>query len=354
MKGQLRIYCVNDFDAKREPADDVPILAKRAGNPSYVTHSDFMKMLEIAWFQEENTESNIMAVLKRTHLFVNTKTFLYVRPAGEEKQPVLRLPLNDKVDFLVEDSRLKYDYYRKGGNDLPKDFEQNLQWEAKWMEAAMQGKKGDQLPQRVLIQVPTPLFLSSTRSTAVPESRSSGLYSAEKVGAGLAESIGFTSELFAAAMETSLPASAAPKAMATSLPSSSSATPKAMAMSPAGQSLRHQTTFSHNLKSTADVIDISDSPVKAPPVSQKRAIPLLAVKQELEEEENCKKLRTSLNMNLSQDDMQEETESIIAAGAEHEGDPLQKALENEMDLTDALNADADAQLAEGGIAKDTA
>ena len=155
-------------------------------------------------------------------------------------------------------------------------------------------------------------------------------------------------------METSLPASAAPKAMATSLPSSSSATPKAMAMSPAGQSLRHQTTFSHNLKSTADVIDISDSPVKAPPVSQKRAIPLLAVKQELEEEENCKKLRTSLSMNLSQDDMQEETESIIAAGAEHEGDPLQKALENEMDLMDALNADADAQLAEGGIAKDTA
>ncbi|CAJ1347862.1 unnamed protein product, partial [Effrenium voratum] len=37
----------------------------------------------------EVNESNIMAVLKRTHLFVNTKSFLYIRPAGEDKQPVL-------------------------------------------------------------------------------------------------------------------------------------------------------------------------------------------------------------------------------------------------------------------------
>lgn len=49
-------------DAAREPADDVPIVAKRAGHPFYVTHSDFMKMLEIAVFQKETTESNIMAV----------------------------------------------------------------------------------------------------------------------------------------------------------------------------------------------------------------------------------------------------------------------------------------------------
>lgn len=42
-----------------------------------------MKMLEPAWYTKEATEANIMAVLKRTHIIVNTHTLLYVRPAGE-------------------------------------------------------------------------------------------------------------------------------------------------------------------------------------------------------------------------------------------------------------------------------
>lgn len=55
--------CVNGFDAAAEPANDVPFVAKQAGQPSYVTPADFMKMLDAAWFQKENTESIIMAVL---------------------------------------------------------------------------------------------------------------------------------------------------------------------------------------------------------------------------------------------------------------------------------------------------
>lgn len=50
-------------------------------------------MLEAAVFAKESNDANIMAVLKRTHLFVNTQTFLYVRPPGEEKKPVIRIPL---------------------------------------------------------------------------------------------------------------------------------------------------------------------------------------------------------------------------------------------------------------------
>ena len=38
-----------------------------------------MKMLDIAWFAKQASPSNIMAVLKRTHLFINTKSFLHVR-----------------------------------------------------------------------------------------------------------------------------------------------------------------------------------------------------------------------------------------------------------------------------------
>ena len=85
VKGQLRIYCVNDFDAIQEPKDDMPVLAKRAGQHGYVTHDAFMKMLA-----KEANPSNIMAVLKRTHLCINTKTFLYVRPASESPGPVPR------------------------------------------------------------------------------------------------------------------------------------------------------------------------------------------------------------------------------------------------------------------------
>ena len=96
MKGQPRLYCVNDFDASQEPEDDMPIVAKRAGQVSFITHSQFMKMLEAAWYAKEVNESNIMAVLKRTHILIITKTFLYIRPAGEDKQPVLRKPLNEK------------------------------------------------------------------------------------------------------------------------------------------------------------------------------------------------------------------------------------------------------------------
>ena len=37
VKGQLRMYCVNDFDAQREPKDDMPILQKRAGQHGRAT-----------------------------------------------------------------------------------------------------------------------------------------------------------------------------------------------------------------------------------------------------------------------------------------------------------------------------
>ena len=112
VKGQLQIYCVNDFDAIQEPKDDMPVLVKKAGHHSYVSHDSFMKMLDVAWFAKEANPSNIMAVLKRTHLCINTKTFLYVRPASESPGPVMRLPLDDKTDLLHSESRALYDFYR--------------------------------------------------------------------------------------------------------------------------------------------------------------------------------------------------------------------------------------------------
>ena len=154
----------------------MPIVSKRAGQPSYISHTAFMQMLEPAWYAKEVNESNIMAVLKRTHLFVNTKSFLYIRPAGEDKQPVLRKPLNDKTDFLVDESRVIYDRHRKGATDLPADFETKLRWEKKWMEAAMSGKTGDALPTRTFVKN-TRLFPELHENDDKEESKVDGMYS---------------------------------------------------------------------------------------------------------------------------------------------------------------------------------
>ncbi len=180
-------------------------------------------MLEVAWFAKEANDANIMAVLKRAHLFVNAQTFLYVRPAGEEKKPVIRIPLGNKCDFLHEDSRHIYDYYRKGGTDLPADFEEKLQWEASWMSAAMAGKVRD-LPRRVTILCGARLFdVPFTPPPFVPD-------------------------------ET-----------------------------PPSERLERKRTFASLQASTNTVIEITGSPCRSSPASASR--PLIAVKKEPEEPE---------------------------------------------------------------------
>ena len=139
VKGQPRIYCVNDYDRKAEPKNDLLILSYRHGIISYVAHDDFLNMLEPAWCLKDKNEANVMAVLERTRILLNTKTFLYVWPASEKKTPVLRVPLDDKVDLLHLESRTAYDYHRKGGTDMPKDFHHKVAWETEWMEKVMKG-----------------------------------------------------------------------------------------------------------------------------------------------------------------------------------------------------------------------
>ena len=96
VRGQPRIYCVNDFEPETEPAFDIPILAQREGVVSYVSHNEFLKMLDKAWYEKEKTSANVMAVLKRTHILLRTKTSFYVRPASGRESPVLHMPFGDK------------------------------------------------------------------------------------------------------------------------------------------------------------------------------------------------------------------------------------------------------------------
>lgn len=240
VKGQLRMYCVNDFDAQREPKDDMPILQKRAGQHGFVSHKDFMAMLDNAWFSREANDSNIMAVLKRTHLFVNTNTFLYVRPAGEEKRPVMRIPLHDKTDLLHEHSRVVYDFYRKGGADLPSNFEEKVRFEEKWMAAAMAGKT-EEVPKRETIVRRGSLFGEpSIDNLTEPQAT---MYSAARVEENLAISLSH--------------------------------------VSPA-HDFQRKRTFA-DLRPSSTVIDISDSPIRSS--SSVNPVPSIKkVKQELPED----------------------------------------------------------------------
>ena len=48
--------------------------------------------------------------------------------------------VGDKIDFLHVDSRKAYDYHRKGGQDVPQDFEMKVNWERDWVAKAMGGE----------------------------------------------------------------------------------------------------------------------------------------------------------------------------------------------------------------------
>ncbi|OLP90098.1 hypothetical protein AK812_SmicGene28394 [Symbiodinium microadriaticum] len=119
-----------------KPPLNQPLLDIEKGIPTYVSHSDFMKMLESAWCSKDCSDANILAVLKRTHIFVNTAKCLRIRPASETEGPVLR----DKIDFLPVDSRKVYDYHRKGGKGVPQDVETKVNWERDWVAKAMGGE----------------------------------------------------------------------------------------------------------------------------------------------------------------------------------------------------------------------
>ena len=320
VKGQLRIYCCNDFEGRNEPKDDMPIMAKRAGEISFVRHEDFMKMLEPAWYTKEATEANIMAVLKRTHIIVNTHTFLYVRPAGEDVQPVLRVPLGDKTDFLAEPSRPVYDFYRKGGSSTPANMQEKLAWEEKWMTAALNGKKGDELPRRPLILGPS---LFGDRPSSADAAAGQDIYSSQHVNTVLAHS-------------------ASPLA----LPSLVCSRPKASTASASTSNLQaanigKQNSFAVTLRASTDTIEISDSPVR--PQKQQK---LMKVKTEIEEKDTALDTtsKPDLGLNNSQGDMAEETESVVNDAtmlADMEGpggeESLEKDLEKLMDEEEIMD-----------------
>ena len=80
----------------------IPILAQREGVVSYVSHNEFLKMLDKAWYEKEKTSANVMAVLKRTHILLRTKHLsMFVRPV-ERNPPSSICPSATSLGTVVQ------------------------------------------------------------------------------------------------------------------------------------------------------------------------------------------------------------------------------------------------------------
>ena len=85
---QLRLFAVNDYTPEAEPPNTLPVMDTSI---QYIQHKAFMEMLEAVW-PRDTSEANAMAVLKRTHIILNSKKgFIYWRLAGEDERPVPRM-----------------------------------------------------------------------------------------------------------------------------------------------------------------------------------------------------------------------------------------------------------------------
>ena len=83
---------------------------------------------------------HLTAVLKRTGIMVCTKHYITARPAGENAVYVNRIRVGDKKDVLRDSSREKYDEYRKGIRDAPAGFQEDVEWEQRWLRAVLTGE----------------------------------------------------------------------------------------------------------------------------------------------------------------------------------------------------------------------
>ena len=139
-------WCVNDYDPKAEPEDK-----KSPDDCSvhYIPHAKFMEMLEPIWCTKPATsDANKMAVLKRSHIFLNSEEgFFYYRPASEDRVPVARFRWERKVDGKIikvdylrdKESKDLYQRHRKGKTNPPPNFEADLVWEKEWVSALVNG-----------------------------------------------------------------------------------------------------------------------------------------------------------------------------------------------------------------------
>jgi hypothetical protein len=129
VRGQLRLWAVNPFDAQNEPDE---------GN--VIAHHRFMEIIDPLWGKDMDLESK-HAVLKRSCLIVITDDWLYYRIATRDAVEVPRLSLLDKcgaeISLIASSARPVVGNWLNQVLELPTDHQQQLEWEEAWMKAVM-------------------------------------------------------------------------------------------------------------------------------------------------------------------------------------------------------------------------
>jgi hypothetical protein len=124
-QGCARIVADNKVDLDAELPDNRGLR---------VPHANFLELVRPA-FPEKINQSDLQAVLKRSHFVVQTRKYIYFREAGEGDRDVERVALDDrKQDWIKESSKPKYEAWLKGDRTPPARYQEFVTWERRWAD----------------------------------------------------------------------------------------------------------------------------------------------------------------------------------------------------------------------------
>jgi len=146
---QSRQSCANPFDSDAEPTR-----GKMCDGVEYVQHVEFMKMIRPA-FHDEAAPEDIDAILRRAHVILGTKEYIYYRLANRSAVEVPRMPWPDKAnpDYLVPAARPIVAEWKKGRQTMPVNYHEDYIWSKALVARLMSG--GAAPPRTITVKGPS-------------------------------------------------------------------------------------------------------------------------------------------------------------------------------------------------------
>ena len=131
VQGQMRIFVCSDFAFTREleKAQDL-----HTGLVFHVKHQDFLDVIA-PMFPLGTEPPHIMAVLKRANIVINAGKVLLFHSATQDKVSVPSMAMVGPADFLKPEPAIRYMTYRDNKILKPPTFQEDLKWEATYLEA---------------------------------------------------------------------------------------------------------------------------------------------------------------------------------------------------------------------------
>ena len=136
VQGQLRVFVCNDYaltDLLRKKQDS------RAGPSAPIPHSDFLDIIA-PMFPKDTEDPHKMAVLKCASILVNAGKVIVLRQATQDEVHVPCIIMDKAVDFLKPAAAARYMNYRDTKESFHADFERDVEWESKYVDAVLHGR----------------------------------------------------------------------------------------------------------------------------------------------------------------------------------------------------------------------